>query len=72
MNNIVEFTGITTLDIPPDRIIASAANEKFERVVIIGVTEDGDEYFSSSASDGGSVLWDLERAKLKLLTVSIG
>ena len=63
---ILNFTGVTTLDIDPDRILQSAIG-KMDQVVLIGWDKDGQEYFSSSVSDGGTVLWHLERAKLKLL-----
>ena len=64
--NVIDFTGTTTLDIDPDRILQSAIGQ-MDQVVLIGWDKDGQEYFSSSVSDGGTVLWHLERAKLKLL-----
>lgn len=63
---VVDFTGITTLEIDPDRILQSAIG-KMEQVVLIGWDKNGQEYFSSSVSDGGTVLWHMERAKLQLL-----
>lgn len=66
-DNIVNFPGITTLPLDPARVLAGAAKERFQRVIVIGVTEDGDEYYSCSDPDGGTFLWDVERAKLRLL-----
>ena len=66
MSKIIPFTGITTLDLPPDQIFEAAAG-KMEGVVIMGFTADGDEYFASSYADGGTVLWLLERMKKRLL-----
>lgn len=63
---VLDFTGITTLDIDPDRILQSAIG-KMDQVVLIGWDKDGQEYFASSVSDGGTVLWHMERAKLQLL-----
>lgn len=63
---VVDFAGITTLDIDPDRILQSAIG-KMDQVVLIGWDKNGQEYFSSSVSDGGTVLWHMERAKLQLL-----
>lgn len=63
---VVDFPGITTLDIDPDRILQCAIG-KMDQVVLIGWDKDGQEYFSSSVSDGGTVLWHMERAKLQLL-----
>ena len=68
-DNVVDFNGITKLDLDPERVLAKAAG-KLQSVVIIGETKDGDEYFASSVADGGSVLWMIERAKLKLLRVA--
>lgn len=65
-SNVVEWHGITRLDLPPDRILENAKG-KLEGVVIIGFALDGAEFFASSYADGGDVLWHLERAKKKLL-----
>lgn len=67
--NVVNLPVITALDLPPERLLATASEESFERITIIGVTSDGDEYFAASAADGGTALWDMERAKLRLLTI---
>lgn len=67
-DNVVDFGGITTLDIDPERVLKAAIGQ-LESVIIIGITKDGEEYFASSVANGPSVLWDLERAKLKLLQV---
>lgn len=67
-DNVVDFPGITKLDLDPERVLKAASGELTE-VVILGFTKDGDEYFASSKADGGSVLWHLERAKLKLLNI---
>ena len=69
MGDVVELRNITRLDLPPDRILESAKG-KLSEVIVIGFTEDGEEYFASSVADGGSVLWQLERAKKRLLDVS--
>lgn len=65
--NVVNFTGVTRLDRDPKRVIDEAGALEFERVIVIGVTADGGEYVSASAADGGTFLWDIERAKLRLL-----
>lgn len=65
---IINYTGITRLNIDPDRILDSAKGQ-LEGVVILGYTRDGDEYFASSYADGGTALWLLERCKAALLGV---
>jgi len=69
MTNIINFTGITKLDLPVDRIIKGAVDAGLTEIVIIGYDKDGEEYFASSIADGGSVLWHLERSKKKLLEI---
>ena len=67
MAKIIDFTGITKLDLSPDRILEKVKG-KLEGVVILGFDKDGEEYFASSYADGGTVMWLLERCKLQLLT----
>lgn len=68
MGRVIDGGFITKLDLDPDRVLA-AANGKLTEVVVIGVDKDGYEYFASSKSGGGAVLWSLERAKKALLQV---
>ena len=63
---VIQFTGITKLDQPPDRVLERSMGE-LEGVVVMGYDKDGDEYFCSSYADGGTVLWLMERLKTKLL-----
>ena len=67
-DKIVSFPGITSLDLPPDRVLREAIG-KLDGVVVMGYEkgEDGEEYFASSYADGGDVLWLLARCKKKLL-----
>lgn len=67
MTKVVEFTGVTRLDISPDRVLDAARGE-LESVVLCGYDKDGNEYFASSVADGGAALWMLERAKQALLS----
>ena len=66
--NVVDFGGITKLDLNPDRVLEGAKGQ-LECVVILGYTNDGVEYFASSKADGGETLWLLERCKKQLLEV---
>ena len=66
MSEVVNFTGITTLKGDPDRVL-SAALGKLDTVVVIGFDAEGEEYFAANESDGGTVLWLLERLKKQLL-----
>lgn len=68
MGEVVNFTGITKLDIPADRVLEAAVGA-LDQVVIMGYDHEGREYFASSVADGGDVLWLMERCKKKLLEV---
>lgn len=68
-DNVINFSGVTRLDIDADRVLKSAVG-RLDKVVIVGFDKDGDEYFASSVADGGTTLWLMERAKLKLLRVA--
>ena len=68
MSNVKIFTGVTPLDFDADVIINSALG-KLKSVVIVGETEDGEEFFSASISGGPETLWMLERAKHKLMGI---
>ena len=64
---VIPFTGITKLGLTPD-IVLENLKGKMEGFVIMGYTEDGEEYFSSTYADGGTALWLIERCKKALLS----
>ena len=68
MTNVIQFTGITTLPLDPNRLLEEAKG-KLQDVVILGFDADGDEYFASSKSDAGEVIYHLERAKHRLMKI---
>jgi hypothetical protein len=63
---ILEFTGITRLDLDPDRILEGAKG-KLQGVIVIGFDQEGEFYGATSYADGGDALWLLELCKLRLL-----
>lgn len=65
--DVVEFTGISRLDIPAERVLDWARDEDLLSAIVIGKTADGELYFASSLADGGAVLWLLEVVKRQLL-----
>lgn len=67
-DNVVRFPGITLLDLDPDDMLKEAMG-KLEKVLIIGYTNDGDEFISSSFADGPTAVWLLERMKILLLSI---
>lgn len=69
--HVLEFTGITRLDLPVGKILKAAREAKLQAALVIGFDKDGDFYFASSKADGGEVLWLLELAKKRLLEVEL-
>lgn len=68
MSNVIQFRGITRLNLDPDVVLENTKGT-LEGFVICGYDKEGNEYFASTYADGGDVLWLLERMKLRLLTV---
>lgn len=66
---ILDFNGITCLDLDPDRVLSKALGQ-LEGAVVIGYDHEGDLYVASSYADGGDMLWALEQAKRKLLEMA--
>ena len=58
---------ITTLDLDVERVLQAAIDAKLTYVLVIGQDAEGGLYFSSSKSDGGEVLWWMEKAKQALM-----
>jgi len=65
--NVIYPHWLSKVDLPPERVLKSASEAEMSGVVVLGYTEDGDEFFASSIADGATVLWLLERCKKLLL-----
>jgi hypothetical protein len=70
MGDVVDLPVITLLDIPVKKVLRKALDVDLEDVVVMGFTKEGGEYFASSVSDGGKVLWHCERVKHKLMQIA--
>lgn len=57
---------VTTHDISTTNVLANAHNAGLKEVVVVGMKEDGTEYFASSVSDGGTSMYHLQRGIYKL------
>jgi hypothetical protein len=66
---VIDLPGITTVPIPPAKILAMAAGQGLTDCVVIGWKAGEELYFASTTSDGPEVLWMLEKAKLELLQI---
>lgn len=66
MSNILNFDGITTLDLDPDMVLQNNIG-KLEGFVLVGYTTSGKEYLCTTYGDTPTILWLLERAKKQIL-----
>lgn len=57
---------ITTLDLPPDRVLEAAVGN-LDIVAVVGWDKDGKLYLASSLGSQAETLWLLERGKADLL-----
>jgi hypothetical protein len=67
VDNVITLPVITTLPIPVERVLSETLKAEPQIAIVIGQGKDGELYFASSVSDGGSVLWWIEKAKLALM-----
>jgi hypothetical protein len=65
-HNVIDFGGVTRLDLDPNRILDNAPRT-LQSVFIMGWDEDGEIYFASSSADGGDLMWLMENAKYRLM-----
>lgn len=65
--DVIVLPCVTSHDIPPSRVLSAAARASFDRVIVIGVLDDGSEYIASSMASAPECLWLLERAKSELM-----
>lgn len=64
---IVDFTGVSKLDLDPRRVLEAAIAAGLTEVVICGFDAEGNEFFSSSVADAGTAGFHLDRAKWALM-----
>ena len=63
---IIEWDGVTSLDIPVERVLSRALRANLDSVVIVGWREDGSFYFCSSKADAADCAWALQRGVYEL------
>ena len=67
MGEVLEFTGATKVDIPPEKVIEGASEERLKSVFIVGWDQDDNLFMASSDGSIGEILHLLEIAKRELL-----
>ena len=67
-DNIIQFTGTTTVDLPVDQILDKAKEAGLQTVVVIGDNKDGELYIASSQGRVCMATFLLQRALHALMT----
>ena len=62
MGEVIEGRFITTLDIPPEKVLKSAIDHDLDTVFVLG-EKDGEIYAAGSSSDVGHILLMFEKFK---------
>ena len=70
--NVEHLRTITSLDISPTSILARAHDAGLTEVVVVGMKEDGSEYFAANISDAAATMYHLQRGIYKLHRVIDG
>ena len=68
-DNVIDLEAVTTLDIPPDKILNAAIKHGLTDVVVVGWNNNGELYFAGSSAVGAENLWLLAQAQRALLDV---
>lgn len=66
-DNVVPFSGQTTLDIQPSEVLEAALLTDLSSAVVLGHQENGELFIASSKGSAGEILWLIEKCKLALL-----
>ena len=64
---IINFSGVTRLDLEPDDILNAAVGEGLTEVIVMGWDADGDLYLASSKGRRADVNYLIDKAKQYLL-----
>lgn len=72
MSNVVQFPGQTILDTDAARVMDEAILAGLKTAIVIGYTDDGEEYFAATTSDVGTLTILLQRMNYGLLNGQFG
>lgn len=70
MSNVVRLDVVTRLDLRPDDVLTEAIGQYPGGVFLAGYDENGHVQIASPIADGGTVLWLMEIAKMRLMAIA--
>jgi hypothetical protein len=71
MGEVIEFNGITTLPLPPSKVLEKAGEEDLEQVLVLGWDKDGGLYIATSDPSLPSVFYLLKCVDHYLMEASV-
>jgi hypothetical protein len=66
-DNVVELKLLTTINLPPERILNAALEADLAALVIVGYDKNGEYYFHSSIPHGATINWLLDQCKKRII-----
>lgn len=72
-DNVIPFpvkSEYTYGEVDPRGVLQGITDADLQTVVVMGYDQNGEEYFASSTSNGPTILWLMEKLKLKVLLAS--
>ena len=67
MGDIIKFSGITTIEIPPADQLEKAKSWGMTKCIVIGTDDEGEFYCGGSFSDSAQIYWLLGLARKEIL-----
>ena len=67
MGKILKFNGITDLPVCAKEFLKNVSKIDFQKVLVIGLTEDDEFWFGGSFFEADTIVYFLERAKKEAL-----
>jgi hypothetical protein len=66
---VIDFPWLSDVDLSPIRVLSQAGEADLKEVIVIGVDANDDAYFNSNMADAFRTVYQLERAKHKLMVI---
>lgn len=66
-DNVTLFDGLTTVDMPPERVLTSAIQQGLQDVLVIGELPDGELFVAASHSDTARLIYRLKQAEIFIM-----
>jgi hypothetical protein len=66
-DNVIALNVLTTINLPPERILNAALEADLAALVVVGYDKNGQYYFHSSIPHGATINWLLDQCKKRII-----